>query len=210
MKPLFILGAGISAPSGIPTYRQDDNSLYNDDELMAIMQVDSLYDPIRLAKLQRHFADWKALIDSKQPNLAHTLVKEMVKAHDGFVVTQNIDNYLELAGLDPQRIYHIHGDFSHNKPQHDVANIVLFGGMLIDEPPYLQRYFDEFDTVIIAGTSLTVTSVYKYIKPNTDIYVINKEPVELPLPQEMYKSVTFIQKDIIAGLQDLQKLWGQQ
>lgn len=206
MKPLFILGAGISAPSGIPTYRQDENSLYNDDELMAIMHVDSLYDPIRLAKLQRHFADWKALIDSKRPNLAHTLVKQMVEAHDGFVITQNVDNYLELAGLDPQWIYHIHGDFSHNKPLHDVANIVLFGEMLIDEPPYLQRHFDDFDTVIIAGTSLTVTSVFQYIKPNTDVYVVNKQRIDLPLPKSLFKSVTIIQKDIIEGLQKLKNL----
>lgn len=206
MKPLFILGAGISAPSGIPTYRQDDNSLYNDDELMAIMHVDSLYDSIRLAKLQRHFADWKALIDSKQPNLAHMLIKEIVEAHDGFVVTQNVDNYLERAGLDPQRIYHIHGDFSHNKPQHDVANIILFGEMLIDEPEYLQRHFDDFDTVIIAGTSLTVTSVFQYIKPNTDVYVVNKQRIDLPFPRSMFKSVTFIEKDIIEGLQELKKL----
>lgn len=206
MKPLFILGAGISAPSGIPTYRQDENSLYNDDELMAIMHVDSLYDPQRLAKLQRHFTDWKALIDSKQPNLAHTLIKDMVETHNGFVVTQNVDNYLELAGLEPQRIYHIHGDFSHNKPQHDVANIVLFGEMLINEPEYLQRHFDDFDTVIIAGTSLTVTSVFQYIKPNTDVYVVNKERIELPLPKAMFKSVTVIQKDIIEGLQELKNL----
>lgn len=206
MTPLFILGAGISAPSGIPTYRQDENSLYNDDELMAIMHVGSLHDPIRLAKLQRHFADWQALIDSKQPNLAHTLVKEMVEAHNGFVVTQNVDNYLERAGLDPQRIYHIHGDFSHNKPQHDVANIVLFGEMLIDEPTYLQRHFDDFDTVIIAGTSLTVTSVLQYIKPDTDVYVVNKERIDLPLPKSMFKSVTVIEKDIIAGLQELKNL----
>lgn len=206
MKTLFILGAGISAPSGIPTYRQDENSLYNDEELMAIMHVDSLYDPQRLAKLQRHFADWKALIDSKQPNLAHTLIKEMVESHDGFVITQNVDNYLELVGLDPQRIYHIHGDFSHNKPNLDIANIVLFGEMLIDESVYLQRHFDDFDTVIIAGTSLTVTSVFHYIKPNTDVYVVNKERIDLPLPKSMFKSVTFIQKDIIEGLKELKNL----
>lgn len=36
MNPLFIFGAGISAPSGIPTYRQDGNSLYYVDELMSI------------------------------------------------------------------------------------------------------------------------------------------------------------------------------
>ena len=51
MKPLFVTGAGLSAPSGIPTYRQDENSLYNDEALMAIMHVDSLYDPVRLARL---------------------------------------------------------------------------------------------------------------------------------------------------------------
>lgn len=210
MKPLFILGAGISAPSGIPTYRQDNNSLYNDDELMDIMHVASLYNPERLKKLQHHFANWKALINSKQPNPAYTIITEMVETYGGFVVTQNVDNYLELTGLNPKRIYHIHGDFSRKKPRHNVVNIVLFGESLIEEPVYLKRHFKDFDKIIIAGTSLTVTSVYKYIKPDADIYIINKEPVELPLPQEMYKTVTFIQKDIIDGLQDLQKLWEQQ
>lgn len=208
MKPLIITGAGLSAPSGIPTYRQDENSLYNDEELMAIMHADSLYDPIRLAKLQRHFADWQALIDSKAPNQAHYLVKGIVEAHDGYVVTQNVDNYLERAGLDPNRIYHIHGDFSQKKPRHDVANIVLFGEMVIDKPKYLKRHFDDFDTVIIAGTSLTVSTVFPYIKPNTDVFVIDKEKVELPLSESSFKSVTYIQGDIIAGLLNLQRILG--
>lgn len=210
MKPLFITGAGLSAPSGIPTYRQDDNSLYNDEELMAIMHVDSLSDPIRLAKLQAHFADWQSLIDSKAPNHAHTLIKDMVEQYDGFVVTQNVDNYLERAGLNASRIYHIHGDFNHQKPHVDVANIVLFGEMLIDEPAYLSQHLGEFDTIVIAGTSLTVTSVYPYIQPDTDVVIINKEPIAPPLPEQFYRSVTLLQGDIIDGLQRLKAIWERQ
>ena len=207
MKPLFVTGAGLSAPSGIPTYRQDENSLYNDEALMAIMHVDSLYDPVRLAKLQAHFADWQALIDSKAPNRAHTLIKEMVEGYDGFVVTQNVDNYLERAGLDEHRIYHIHGDFSHNKPNINVAKGVLFGEMLIDEPAYLSQHLSEFDTIVIAGTSLTVTSVFPYIRPSTDVYIVNKEAVELPMPAGFFKSVNYIGGDIIDGLAQLQQIF---
>lgn len=207
MKPLFITGAGLSAPSGIPTYRQDENSLYNDEALMAIMHIDSLYDPVRLTKLQAHFADWQALIDSKAPNRAHTLIKDIVEAYDGFVVTQNVDNYLERAGLDEHRIYHIHGDFSHNKPNINVANVVLFGEMLIDEPAYLSQHLSEFDTIVIAGTSLTVTSVFPYIRPYTDVYIVNKEAVELPIPVGFFKSVNYIGGDIIDGLAQLQQIF---
>lgn len=207
MKPLFITGAGLSAPSGIPTYRQDEHSLYNDPVLMSIMHIDSLSDPARLAKLQAHFADWQALIDAHAPNPAHTLIKEIVEAHDGFVITQNVDNYLERAGLDSRRIYHIHGDFSHKKPQHDVANIVLFGEMLLDEPAYLSQQLNDFDTIVIAGTSLTVTSVFPYIRPDTDIYIVDKHHVDLPLPQSWFKSVTYIGGDIVEGMAKLQQLF---
>ena len=86
-------------------------------------------------------------------------------------------------------------------------NVVLFGEMLIDEPAYLSQHLSEFDTIVIAGTSLTVTSVFPCIRPSTDVYIVNKEAVELPLPTGFFKSVNYIGGDIIDGLAQLQQIF---
>ena len=111
-RPLvFILsGAGLSAESGIPTFR-DANGLWRK------------YDPKELASigaLERHTQDVFDFYNERiknaepcRPNAAHIAIanfqKEMAPFCDVIHVTQNVDNLNELAGA--PRVFHLHGDF---------------------------------------------------------------------------------------------------
>lgn len=111
-RPLvFILsGAGLSAESGIPTFR-DPNGLWRK------------YDPKELASiraLERHTQDVFDFYNERiknaepcRPNAAHIAIanfqKEMAPFCDVIHVTQNVDNLNELAGA--PRVFHLHGDF---------------------------------------------------------------------------------------------------
>jgi len=104
-RPVSFSGAGLSAESGIATFRDgSDNALW------------SKFDPTQLAS-QEGFAadpamvtDWynwrRKTLAEAQPNEAH----KVLGRQKGWVhITQNVDNLLEAGGADPDDVLHLHG-----------------------------------------------------------------------------------------------------
>ena len=197
---LFITGAGISAPSGVPTYRGQENSLYNDRELMTLMSKESLTNNFN--NLKTHLEQWKDFIQTKTFNEAHSLVTELCNKYDGYVITQNVDNFHELSGLAKDRLYHIHGSLFEQRKDYNVPDVVLFGDDLKDDP----FTFNNITTIVLVGTSLTVNSVDEYLLPNTDLYIINKEKPVVRLEDYDFKSITYILDDVIEGLKQFKEM----
>ena len=197
---LFITGAGISAPSGIPTYRGQEDSLYNDKELMTLMSKDSLTNNFNNLKI--HLEQWKNFVQTKTYNKAHRLVTELCNKYDGYVITQNVDNFHELSGLPENRLYHIHGSLFKQRKDYNIPDVVLFGDDLKDDP----FTFDSITTIVLVGTSLTVNSVDEYLLPNTDLYIINKEKPVVALEDYNFKSITYILDDVVEGLKQFKEM----
>lgn len=197
---LFITGAGISAPSDVPTYRGQENSLYNDKELMTLMSKESLTNNFNNLKI--HLEQWKNFIQTKTYNEAHSLVTELCNKYDGYVITQNVDNFHELSGLPEDRLYHIHGSLFEQRKDYNVPDVVLFGDDLKDDP----FTFDDITTIVLVGTSLTVNSVDEYLLPDTDLYIINKEKPVVRLEDYDFKSITYILDDVIEGLKQFKEM----
>lgn len=197
---LFITGAGISAPSGIPTYRGQEDSLYNDKELMTLMSKDSLTNNFNNLKI--HLEQWKNFVQTKTYNKAHRLVTELCNKYDGYVITQNVDNFHELSGLPENRLYHIHGSLFEQRKDYNIPDVVLFGDDLKDDP----FTFDSVTTIVLVGTSLTVNSVDEYLLPNTDLYIINKEKPVVALEDYNFKSITYILDDVVEGLKQFKEM----
>ena len=110
MRNIVILtGAGISAESGIETFRADTG-------LWAQHKVEDVATPEGFArnpaKVMEFYNNRRANAAQAQPNAAHKALAQLERAHDGgvLVVTQNIDDLHERGGT--QNLIHMHGAVS--------------------------------------------------------------------------------------------------
>lgn len=107
MKRVMILsGAGLSAESGIHTFRDYDGLWENHD----VMKVCSTQGWIEDRKyVTRFYNDRRHDLEDKEPNQAHKILAQLEHNYRGRVIhlTQNIDNLMEKAGA--QDIIHLHG-----------------------------------------------------------------------------------------------------
>jgi len=208
LQLLFVTGAGISAASGISTFR-GQGGLWENPELYRFSHVGVL-DSDREGFLAFHNARRQQILAS-EPTLAHRLVATLQDKAQVRVITQNIDDLHERAGS--RSVWHWHGSIQHTVPigfrtdkyrrpwKKDIQlgdrcpltgsqlrpDIVLFGERINNN--YLTRkWLCESDMVVVIGTSLQVepvASLLRYINPMAQVLYINPEPAalsELPYP----------------------------
>ncbi len=101
-----LTGAGISADSGVPTFRGADGLWRN-------FRAEELATPAAFARDPRLIWEWynwrREIIATKQPNPAHFAVADMERRFEGFwLVTQNVDGLHRAAGS--QQLSEIHGN----------------------------------------------------------------------------------------------------
>lgn len=203
-----LTGAGVSAESGLGTYR-DNGGLWDN------------YDPAEVASIEGWMRNPGKVLDfynmqrrnlaKVQPNEAHRLIAELEKHYQVDVITQNVDNLHERAGS--THVLHLHGEVTKVRPENsyndydgfsekqvfDVGygevslgdkapngvqlrpHIVFFG----EAVPKLMEAIDivsRADIVLIVGTSLSVypaASLYRYASSNAPIWLIDPKPVPI-------------------------------
>lgn len=110
MKIVVFSGAGMSAESGISTFR-DNNGLW------ANFKIEEVATPNAWANnpemVQSFYNQRRKQIIESSPNEAHKLIKELEKIGDVTVVTQNIDDLHERAGS--KHVVHLHGNIREAK-----------------------------------------------------------------------------------------------
>ncbi len=107
-KVIILSGAGISAESGISTFR-DSGGLWDNYDVSVVCNYDSLE---KNEQLTLEFYDKRRLdIKDKKPNDAHYVIKELKKKYPNeiAVITQNVDNLFEKAGMNIDEVIHLHG-----------------------------------------------------------------------------------------------------
>jgi NAD-dependent deacetylase len=188
---LFITGAGISAESGVPTYR-GIGGLYNQGTTEEGIPIEMILSSIMIAK--RPELTWKYLAAMEKTcrgarfNAAHRIIADEEKRMRRVVVlTQNVDGFHRDAGS--TNVIDIHGDFrklycmnhacSHVREAHsydtftipplcpDCGNllrpdIVLFGEILPEAK--VEKLQAEMDAGFDMIFSIGTTSVFPYIK----------------------------------------------
>lgn len=107
-KLTFITGAGISQESGIQTFRDCENGLWNNYKIedVATWQAWDKHPEV----VQEFYNMRRKDILSKAPNSAHSTIAELEKYFDVNVITTNIDPYHSLAGS--SKVLHLHGNIT--------------------------------------------------------------------------------------------------
>ena len=106
-KLVVFTGAGISAESGIPTFR-DANGMWGRYDAMKLASVEGFEEDPQ-AVLDFYNARRKNLLEV-EPNHAHFVLAELEKQYDVTIITQNVDNLHERAGS--SRVIHLHGELT--------------------------------------------------------------------------------------------------
>jgi NAD-dependent deacetylase len=106
-KIVALTGAGISAESGISTFR-DSGGLWEQYDVMEVASIDGWRKNPQL--VQRFYNDRRKQLGEVEPNEAHLILAELEKRFDVTIVTQNVDNLHERAGS--AKIVHLHGELT--------------------------------------------------------------------------------------------------
>ena len=108
-KLVFFTGAGISAESGIATFR-GENGIWNKMKPEELANFDAfMRNPDLVWDWYQHRRE---IVHNSQPNAGHVTIAALEKYYDVTVVTQNIDNLHRRAGS--TRIFELHGNIERN------------------------------------------------------------------------------------------------
>ena len=108
MRVFVITGAGISAESGIPTFRGSDGYWRNLDPAKLATPEAFQRDP---ELVWQWYNERRQRIRAAEPNAAHKAIVDLARgAREFLLVTQNVDDLHARAGLPPEKIVQIHGD----------------------------------------------------------------------------------------------------
>ncbi|NDV93674.1 NAD-dependent deacylase [Dysgonomonas sp. 521] len=225
MKHIVVLtGAGMSAESGIATFR-DSGGLW---EQYAIEDVATPEGYRRNPQLVLDFynARRKAAFDAK-PNKGHVGLAEMEAGYKVSVITQNVDDLHERAGS--TSVLHLHGELSKVRSTADPSliytltrdnweiklgdkcekgsqlrpHIVWFG----EAVPMIEKAVEivhTADILVVIGTSLNVypaAGLLNYVRSGTPVYLIDPNDVSVHQPD-----VCFIKKGASEGVAELRNI----
>ena len=214
-------GAGVSADSGIATFRDSDG-------LWASYRIEDVCTPEALVRNRAQVVEFYNMrrreVLTKEPNAGHYAIAELEKYFDVKVITQNIDNLHERAGS--HDVIHLHGEITKLRSEtNQLATIDLDGweqhygdrhpdGSLLrpyvvffgEDVPYFPlacEVASQADILIVVGTSLNVypaASLLQYARHTAEIYVIDPNTPELGIYR--YRA-HHIQKNATIGVPEL-------
>jgi NAD-dependent deacetylase len=220
MKKLVVLtGAGMSAESGISTFR-DSGGLWEQERVEDVATPEGWYrNPQKVLdfynKLRTHLKE-------SQPNAGHIGLAELEKNFDVQIITQNIDNLHERAGS--HHVIHLHGELTkacdENKRRvEDIGykNIkigdkigtsqsrpfIVWFGEAVPEMERAAKIASTADICVVIGTSLNVypaAGLLNYVPAQAPVYLIDPKSVNAS------REFIFIQKGASEGVKELKEM----
>lgn len=226
-KLVVLTGSGISRESGIPTFRDSADGLWENYDLNVVCTAQAMKrNPELIHDFYNKFRnDYK----DAQPNKAHKILSDLEKDYDVQIITQNVDNLHEKAGS--TNVLHLHGEimkcrdkgntnYIFDIPQDENGNYNTYHKMTIDGHPIRPHivFFGEdvpnlpkaasivkkADILVIVGTSFNVYPAAGLIDEaqyGIPIYYI--DPYPAPIDKGMYSDVKIIEKVATEGMEEL-------
>jgi len=221
MKRLVVLtGAGISAESGIRTFR-DMGGLWEEYDVMEVASPEAWESNPEL--VTRFYNERRKQLLNVKPNEGHIALAKAEEHLDVRIVTQNVDDLHERAGS--SKVLHLHGELKKARSTGDPSYIVEVNGWelkLTDKCPIGHTlrphivWFGEAvpaisdaiqivktaDILAVVGTSLNVypaAGLIDYAPRSAKIFLIDPNDVNVP----NYKNITFIKKPASTGVPEM-------
>lgn len=195
-KVIILTGAGISAESGISTFR-DADGLWEGHDVMAVASPQGWND--NQALVLDFYNQRRRQLHDVSPNAAHKAIKDLEQKYEVVVITQNVDDLHESAGS--KHIIHLHGELNKVRSTGNQTLVYewtddLHAGDLCDEGHQLRPHIVWFgemvpmldsaikqcetgDIFIIIGTSMQVypaASLIAYAPLGSEIYYVDPKP----------------------------------
>ncbi|MBL7901883.1 MAG: NAD-dependent deacylase [Bacteroidia bacterium] len=221
-KLVVFSGAGISAESGIRTFR-DSGGLWEQ------FRIEDVATPEAWKKNQALVLEFynqrRKQVMEAQPNAAHKLIAELQNDFEVQVVTQNVDDLHERAGS--KKVLHLHGEIMKARSSVDEDLIyplssyelkagdlcekgsqlrphIVWFGELVKEMEHANYLASQSDLFIVIGTSLNVypaAGIINFVLPSVPKWLV--DPVEFDL--EYIKGLKQISKTAVNSVPDLRR-----
>jgi len=192
-KFVVLSGAGISAESGIKTFR-DSNGLWENHNVEDVASPEGF---ARNPELVLEFYNLRRRqLNEVFPNEAHLILAEFEKHFDVHIITQNVDDLHERAGS--RKVLHLHGELKKARPVNSENEIIVWEkdlnlgdtnsegvqlrphivwfGEMVPEMENAAEIVSQADIFLVIGTSLQVypaASLLHYAPENCEIFVID-------------------------------------
>jgi len=215
-------GAGISAESGLKTFR-DSDGLWENYKIEEVATPEAWQENPKLV-LDFYTLRRKQVIEA-QPNTAHFAVLDLQKKFNVQVITQNIDDLHERAGT--KNVLHLHGEILKARSVgtglvypingselnlgdlcengHQLRPDVVWFGEFVPNMVVAAEWCEKADILIVIGTSLNVypaANLVDCVSSNCKIFLI--DPKEVSLWKR--KNVTHLKQNASEGLPNLVKM----
>ncbi len=196
MKIAVLTGAGVSAESGIKTFR-DSDGLWEGHDVMEVASPEG-FERNPILVLDFYNQRRKQLL-TVQPNPAHITLADLEKKHEVTIITQNVDDLHERAGS--TNVIHLHGELlkarstfdedlildwkddlnlgdfcEHN---HQLRPHIVWFGEMVPMIEIAAEIVEQADVIIIVGTSMQVypaAGLVQYAKDDAKIYFVDPKP----------------------------------
>lgn len=202
-KPVLVIstGAGISAESGIRTFR-DADGLWENYPVMQVASADGFRRDPEL--VHRFYNERRRQLVGAKPNAAHLGLVELEKDYDVYIITQNVDDLHERAGS--EHVLHLHGELmkirSVTNPDYveslDIDHLETTPAtrgrngdpmrphiVFFQEPvPNIEKAVElvqRADVFVVIGTSLVVypaAGLIQCVRPGVPVYYIDPNPAD--------------------------------
>lgn len=195
-KSVVLSGAGISAESGVQTFR-DSNGLWENH------RIEDVASPEGFARNPQFVLDFynarRRQLKLVEPNEAHRILAELQDFFEVVIITQNVDDLHERAGS--ENVIHLHGELRKARPVNSITTImswendlnlgdvaedgsqlrphIVWFGEMVPEMDRATAVTKDADYFLIVGTSMQVypaAGLVNYVPENCEIFGIDPNP----------------------------------
>lgn len=222
-KLVVLTGAGMSAESGISTFR-DSGGLWDKYPVMDVASAEGF--ARNPALIHKFYNERRHELVKAQPNAGHSGLAELEQWYDTWIITQNVDNLHERAGS--TKVLHLHGELmkvrSMKHPERVYTlteenldttpetrdeygdavrpHIVFFQEAVPNIEPAIELV-EQADVLVIIGTSMAVypaAGLVHYARRGIPVYYIEPNPAPVP------DGITVLRTTATEGVKELARI----